>query len=468
VKYLPIAATTVAILFICATSVPGSAPVMDAQTDLSHLVLHGNRVPESLLTPLADADSQLIKGLCIEDETALAKQLQATDIHQRLLRVAVADVEGIKVALVKLQAGDQLTGQLRLAALEADALATLEAAFSLGSDIRHVDVWSVVPSEANAGGQSHRPVFSVSTTRSAYYAASNSAWSGREGLHGLGVVRYDPTILNLAPDSPTRDSTLPPLPTRAYTEPSAGYGVAWQHTLSSNAAPHNDNSDDLPVHLMMHGTRTKPYVAITIDDGPCPMLTPLILEILARYRVTANFFVVGEKTEQYPQLLREIAEAGHLIGNHTYHHRRLSHLSAEQIGAELDACQTAVGRLTGQVMRYLRPPGGNYTAQVLRCASIRSQIVTLWTHNAADWANPPVDQIVQRCLSGIRPGSIILMHGGDINSARALPIIIRGLRARGLQPVSLSELHGSGCPLVLSPDRALHLSFSGWQPDQAK
>ena len=465
----PFTLTIIAIVALLATTAGSTQPESPEATDsLSHIALHQPQPPAELLVPLEGEQAQVVKGLCVEDERRIADQLQSTHLHQRLLRVAVGEVEGQKAALVKFQAGDQLTGQFRLAAMEADASAALAAAFSADTDINHVDVWSVVPSEPNAGGQSHRPVFSLSTARSRYLALPDSIRSSPQAVRRLGVVRYDPLLLDYAPDNPSHDSVLAPLPPTAYTKSVVGYGADWQHILASNGPLPENTSAEPVASVMLYGTRRQRRVAITIDDGPCPLLTPLILQVLDRYQAVANFFVVGEKAEQYPQLLRDIAQAGHLIGNHTYHHRRLSQLSAQEIAAELDACQTVIGRLTGQVTRYLRPPGGNYTADVLRCASVRSQTVTLWTHNAGDWGNPPVSEIVQRCLTGIRPGSIILMHGGDINSVRALPLIIRGLRARGLEPATLSQMHGPDCPQLIPVDAALHLPQNGWQPDEVK
>ena len=435
---------------------------------LSHIAPHLNSPPAELLTPLEDADARVLKGLSPADEATIVAKLRQVPLNQRLLRVAVGEVDGLKAALVKFQAGNQSSGQFRLSDIEADAAAALAAAFSADAAIPHVDVWSVVPSEANAGGQSHRPVFSVGADRHSYLRATASGRSGSALVRSLGVVRYDPLVLDLAPDSPSRDASLAPLPPSAYIKPPVGYGPAWQQTLSRNGSAADLETEDVTAQVMLHGDRRRRRVAITIDDGPCPMLTPLILQVLARERAVANFFVVGEKAEQYPQLLRDIARAGHLIGNHTYHHRRLSELSAQEIAAELDACQTVVGRLTGQVMKYLRPPGGNYTKTALGCKQVRAHIITLWTHNAGDWANPPVSEIVRRCLTNVRPGSIILMHGGDINSARALPWIIRGLRARGLEPAVLPDMHGHGTPQLLSLAAALRLPQNGWQPDEVE
>ncbi len=464
-----------AFVIIAAVATTNAATVLPTVADPpppgeypSHIQPHGDLPPAELLAPLQDKDAWVLKGICPVDEATIARKLRELPLNQRLLRVAVGEVDGVKAALLKFQAGHHLTGQFRLSEIEADAAAALDAAFSTDPAIAHVDVWSVVPSEANAGGQSHRPVFSVGTDRQTYRLVTDSGKADSDLVRTLGVVRYDPLILDLAPNDPSRDPALAPLPASAYTKPRVGYGSPWQETLDRNGSNVDSGLDEPTVQVMLHGDQRQRLVAITIDDGPCPMLTPLILAVLAKEQTVANFFVVGEKAEQYPQLLRNIAQAGHLIGNHTYHHRQLSELSDQEIAAELDACQTVVERLTGQVMNYLRPPGGNYTETALRCPLVRSHIITLWTHNASDWGNPPVSRIVQRCLTNIQPGAIILMHGGDINSVRALPLIIQGLRARGLEPALLSQMHGTGTPQTLTLKGALSVPLNGWQPDDVK
>ncbi len=432
----------------------------------SHIQAHAGAPPAALLEPLEGKDAQVLKGFSPVAEALIADKLAKVALNQRVLRIAVGEVEGRKAALVKFQAGHQLTGQIRLSEIEADAAAALDAVFSTDPAIGHLDIWSVVPSEANAGGQSHRPVFSVGTDRQTYRLVSGSGKADSELVRALGVVRYDPLVLDYAPDNPARDASLTPLPATAYTQPRIGYGTQWQQALSRQTSRAELGGEEPPIRVMRHGDRRRPLVAITIDDGPCPLLTPLVLQVLAQERAVANFFVVGEKAEQYPQLVRDIARAGHLIGNHSYNNERLSDLPPEEIAPTLDACQVVVGRLTGQVMRYLRPPGGRYTKPVLRYIQAHAQTIVLWTHNAADWGNPPVSDIVQRCLTNVHPGSIILMHGGDLNSVRALPLIIRRLRRRGLEPALLSQMHGPGTPQLLTLDAALHLPQNGWHPDK--
>ena len=435
----------------------------------SHLLPHLSAPPEQLLLPLPGGGEELLKGFSPADEARLAESLLQLPLHQHPLRVAIGEVEGIKAALVKFQAGDVCTGQFQIEQVESDAAVTLAAAFSLDPSLQHIDIWSVVPGPINDEGQRHWPVFSVSADRVTYTRAVARGQPGGELLAALGVVRYSPILTKYASDNPKRGARQRTMPATAYTLTPLGSEESWLQLVSraSRVAP-QELIAPTSVQVLLHGVRDLRRVASTIDDGACPLITPLILRILEKEGVKASFFIVGEKAEQYPELLREIVRAGHLLGNHTYHHRRLSELPAAQMVAEIDACQTAVGRLTGKVVRYVRPPGGSYSEAALQYLAASSHIMVLWTHNAGDWGNPPVSGIVQRGLKNIRPGSIILMHGGDINSVRALPFIIRGLRRRGLEPVALTEMLGADAPRQLSISQALGLPQNGWQPDTVK
>ena len=447
----------------------GAAASPLAELPFSHLLPHHGGPPDELLVPLPGGREELLKGFSPADEARLAQSLQHLALQQRLLRVAVGVVEGIKAALIKFQAGDSDNGAFQIRDVQADAVAVLEVAFSSDPSLAHVDIWSVVPGAVSEEGQMHRPVFSVAADREAYARAAARGRTGAQLLGALGVVRYDPLFTRYARDDREAGANPRNMPPSAYVMEPLGSEEPWRKTLQRAAgmAAADWGGTDV-VQVVRHGARSRPRVAITIDDGPCPLMTPLILRVLAKEGARASFFVVGEKAEQYPELLREIVRGGHLLGNHTYHHRRLSGLPAEELFAEIEACQAVIGRLTGQAMRYLRPPGGSYSEAALRYLAQRGYTMVLWTHNAGDWGNPPVSAIVRRCLTNIRPGSVILMHGGDINSVRALPRIIRGLRARGLEPVPLPEMLGPGVPSQLTIAQALALPQNGWRPDTVK
>ncbi|MCD8241999.1 MAG: polysaccharide deacetylase family protein [Lachnospiraceae bacterium] len=105
------------------------------------------------------------------------------------------------------------------------------------------------------------------------------------------------------------------------------------------------------------GTETK-RIALTFDDGPHPVCTPLMLEVLVRENVPATFFLLGENVELYGDIVKEIAARGHLIGNHTWHHVQITTLPLEEARAEILETSELIEELTGQGTEYVRPPFG--------------------------------------------------------------------------------------------------------------
>lgn len=183
-------------------------------------------------------------------------------------------------------------------------------------------------------------------------------------------------------------------------------------------------------------------VALTFDDGPGPY-TPQVLAVLRRTRTPATFFVIGSMLEYFSDSLRAERRAGHSIGNHTESHLAMGGLSgAEQI-SQLDEQAAKVAAAGGPTQRLFRPPYGSYDPTTLRLLRERKMLMVLWSVDTNDYEDPGVEAIVQSALRGAEPGAIILMHdaGGDRSqTVAALPKIIRGLRRRGLRPVSVPRL----------------------------
>lgn len=193
---------------------------------------------------------------------------------------------------------------------------------------------------------------------------------------------------------------------------------------------------------------TGPYraplrVALTFDDGPSPTYTPKILDILDRMDVEATFFVVGTMVEAHPDLLRRAIRMGMTIGNHTYGHpvgRSFADRPRGEIRTEMERAQRLL-RTYGIRPFLFRPPGGSWSSFVRSAALERGMRTVLWAVDSRDWAGTTADALVKRVLRDVRPGSIILLHdgGGDRSATvEALPRIIRGLRARGLEPVAIT------------------------------
>ena len=208
-------------------------------------------------------------------------------------------------------------------------------------------------------------------------------------------------------------------------------------------------------------------VALTFDDGPSAEWTPQILDILKRKGVKATFFIVGENGETNPGLVQRILAEGHEIGNHTFTHPNVAEASAEGARLELNATQRLVEALTGRSMRLFRPPffgdaepttPGEIMpvkiAQTLGYTTVGLRV------DPDDWQGPSADLIVQRIMDRMADtnpetrGQIVLLHdaGGDrSHTVAALPRIIDGLRAKGLEIVPVSELAGWTLNQVMPP-----------------
>ena len=180
-------------------------------------------------------------------------------------------------------------------------------------------------------------------------------------------------------------------------------------------------------------------IALTFDDGPHPILTLEILEILRKYHVKATFFVVGENAENYPDTLEQIVREGHELGNHTYTH---NHIGC----AEIESCERAIYELTDCQTKLFRPPEGFVNQSIMRTAADLGYDIILWDIDTKDWAHTAPTQIGQMILEKVRAGSIILMHDYISYSSptpAALELFIPKVQALGYQFVVVSELIGT-------------------------
>lgn len=195
-----------------------------------------------------------------------------------------------------------------------------------------------------------------------------------------------------------------------------------------------------PGLVAYHGPRTGRRVAITFDDGPSPTLTPRVLEVLRLHDAHATFFLLGTQVEKFPELAREIADAGHDVANHSLSHRSFRSLFPSEITRELDRTDAAIVAATGRHPRFVRPPYGRFPDSTIALVRDRGGDLVLWSVDAGDWADAPPERIAAAVVDAARPGAIILLHDREPATVRALPEILAGLRRRGLEPVSVAEL----------------------------
>jgi peptidoglycan-N-acetylglucosamine deacetylase len=205
--------------------------------------------------------------------------------------------------------------------------------------------------------------------------------------------------------------------------------------------------------FVRHGGTRSNEVALTFDDGPGPY-TPSVLTVLERMRVHATFFTVG-RMERYfgSSTVREIRD-GDAIGDHTEDHAALGRLSAHDQHEQLLEQIARVEVLGGSRPALFRPPYGSFNATTLRELHTLHLLMVLWSVDTSDYLQPGVEAIVQRALAGAHPGAIILMHDAGGNRSQtiaALPAIIRGLRAKGLRPVTVPTLLRDDPPAAGEP-----------------
>ena len=186
-------------------------------------------------------------------------------------------------------------------------------------------------------------------------------------------------------------------------------------------------------------------IALTFDDGPNPVYTPQILDILKQYQAKATFFVLGKRVQMYPQIaIREVIE-GHEIANNTFDHHFLHHVSPEKLKEEIRQTQEVIFDVTEQIPSVFRPPGGIYDDALIELAREEHITVVMWSwyQDTRDWKKPGVDNIVNTVLSNVHNGDIVLFHDleGDCSqTVEALKTILPKLKAQGFEFVTVSEL----------------------------
>jgi len=412
-------------------------------TGLSQLYPHAAvKPPPELICSLTEGNGGIIKGYSPEWEGRLARELLAVNLRHDIMRVAVGSYNGQLMGLVKLQASDKYGRRFDAKALQEDAVTALSVAFQLDPQMQSVDVWAVVPANGTHD-YDHLPVFSAYATRQDFFRATDEPRSSSLALAGLGLVRLSPTYLQYACCAGLDLLSMVP-PTVYDTTPMLDNWEAHVAEAQARLAAANGARIDV-----LEGTNDgHGMAALTIDDGPHPLTTPLMLAVLRDRGVHATFFLVAEKAEEYPELVRRIVAEGHEIANHSYSHRRAHELNSAQMLAELTTCQRVLGGLTGVNTRYFRPPGGRLNEPGLQAIAVSGHALVMWTTNADDWLKPAPSVIAANALKGLRPGGIVLMHQGSMESFNALPLIIDGAGQRGLRLCTVSELLAAGAAKI--------------------
>jgi peptidoglycan/xylan/chitin deacetylase (PgdA/CDA1 family) len=189
----------------------------------------------------------------------------------------------------------------------------------------------------------------------------------------------------------------------------------------------------------------KKLVALTFDDGPHPIYTSQLLDILNHYQVKATFFMIGSLVKRYPFIVKQVIANGHSIGNHTYTHPlNMAVCSKSQIVKELTDCESIIRRLTGRRVFIFRPPRGLFNEKVIRIAQKNKYRTVLWSvcGDKRRLNNPKL--MAERVIRNIHPGDIILLHDGTADSrwkdVEATQFIIEALLKKGYRFVTIPQL----------------------------
>ncbi|TYP71380.1 polysaccharide deacetylase family protein [Paenibacillus methanolicus] len=210
-----------------------------------------------------------------------------------------------------------------------------------------------------------------------------------------------------------------------------------------------------PGTFFVRGSRGSMKVALTFDDVPDPRYTPKVLDLLAKYRVRATFFVLGSKAKAYPAIVARMRKEGHMIANHSYDHPVFTKISVYQFGQQVTQTDRLLRSLAGYSPRFVRPPYGAITPRQIEWAQANGYTVVNWDVDSEDWRSIGSGRIMTNIKSTLQPGSIILQHAGggptqDLSgTVQALPQLIQFLRKKGYDIVPLPELLGR--PVARSP-----------------
>ncbi len=199
-------------------------------------------------------------------------------------------------------------------------------------------------------------------------------------------------------------------------------------SLLGRKTPHTEVSAEV---------KEAPKIAITFDDGPKEGSTGRLLDGLKERDVKATFFLIGKYAEDNPELVKRIYDEGHTIGNHTYSHVDITRLSDEEAAEELHKTDEVVYEITGEHIRYVRPPFGIWQKDLELDMEV---LPIMWSIDPLDWTTENVDEIVNKVVTDAEENGIILLHDCYGSSVDAALRIIDILEKEGYEFVTVDEL----------------------------
>lgn len=195
--------------------------------------------------------------------------------------------------------------------------------------------------------------------------------------------------------------------------------------------------DNIPIYSVQ--TEEK-KIAVTFDSAWDDADLTEVLQALGDYDCKATFFVVGDFLEKYQDRVKEMYEKGHEIANHSDTHPHPNSLSREEMIKEMDGCDVKIKNITGQKEVLFRAPYGEYNNLLVQTCKDTGRFCIQWDVDSLDWKGLTAEQIVKRVTKNVKSGSIILLHNGAENTAKALPTLLCELKNMGYEFVTVSDL----------------------------
>ena len=183
------------------------------------------------------------------------------------------------------------------------------------------------------------------------------------------------------------------------------------------------------------------HISITFDDGPNPEFTPKVLALLKNYNAKATFFLIGKNAEKHPEIVRQIIEEGHTIGNHSYSHsKNFGFFSSEKVAAELRQTNSILKKITGKDLKLFRPPFGVTNQNIKKGLKNTGHYSIGWSKRSFDTTNISEEKIIKRITSNLKKGDIILLHDSSAKSVAVLEQLLLTLPPHKLQSVPVDRL----------------------------
>lgn len=245
--------------------------------------------------------------------------------------------------------------------------------------------------------------------------AVGAALAGAGAVGGALSWEGGETVTRPASGAPARQ--LPLKPSAYRLQPLTGYGPP-------AAAPRKLAVRSKPILEMPGHGKT---MVLTFDDGPDPRYTPGILDTLAEYDVRAMFFVCGEMAVDNQDLLGRMADAGHIVGNHTWSHPLLTRMDRDSIRSEMVRTSKVIKQGYGEDPRWFRAPYGAWNKAAFQLGAQMGMEPLAWTVDTLDWTTPGTGTIVSRVENGAGPGVVVLSHDAGGNRSQSVKALRRYL-----------------------------------------